>query len=87
MEFEFDPTKSTANRAKHGIDFIEAQQSWGDTRLLEVPTRTSDEPRFVAIGVVGEKHWAEIYTYRESAIRLISVRRARKEEVEYYESA
>ncbi|MSO62009.1 MAG: hypothetical protein EXQ50_07965 [Acidobacteria bacterium] len=30
MEFEFDPAKSAANKAKHGIDFVEAQEFWND---------------------------------------------------------
>ena len=30
VEFEFDATKSAANRAKHGIDFVEAQSIWND---------------------------------------------------------
>jgi uncharacterized protein len=87
MHFEFDPAKSDANKSKHGIDFEEAIQLWDDPMLLEVPARTTDEPRFMAIGLIGQKHWSAIYTFREPAIRLISVRRARKEEVAYYESA
>ncbi len=35
MEFEFDDKKSKANKKKHGIDFIEAQQIWGDQALNE----------------------------------------------------
>ncbi|MFI5175745.1 MAG: BrnT family toxin, partial [Terriglobia bacterium] len=46
MEFEFDPQKSGANQAKHGIDFIEAQKLWEDSDVLEIPARTDDEPRF-----------------------------------------
>jgi uncharacterized DUF497 family protein len=54
--------------------------------LLEIPARTSDEPRFVIIGKIGEKHWSVVITYRQDRIRIISVRRSRKEEVEIYES-
>ena len=86
MNFEFDPKKSYANRNKHGIDFIEAQALWNDIDLLEVPARTIDEPRFLVIGKIGEKIWSGIITYRGENIRIISVRRARKEEVELYES-
>jgi uncharacterized protein len=87
MIFEFDPAKSISNKAKHGIDFEEAKRLWDDFRLLEAPALTADEPRFVAVGVIDQKHWTAIFTYRETAIRLISVRRARKEEVSHYESA
>ena len=46
MTFEFDPAKSEVNRRKHGIDFIAAQALWRDPALLEIPARTTDEPRF-----------------------------------------
>ena len=85
MEFEFDPEKSQANKAKHGIDFIEAQLLWLDDMLLEIPARTSNEPRFLIIGAIGNRHWSAVVTYREDRIRIISVRRSRKEEVEIYE--
>ena len=85
MEFEFDPEKSQVNKAKHGIDFIEAQLLWLDDMLLEIPARTSDEPRFLIIGTIGRKHWSAVITYRQDRIRIISVRRSRKEEVEIYE--
>ncbi len=86
MIFEFDPAKSKANKTKHGIDFIDAQELWSDPDLLEVPAKTTDEQRFIVIGKLDEKHWAGIITYREGNIRIISVRRARDEEVELYES-
>jgi uncharacterized DUF497 family protein len=56
MDFEYDAEKSAANKAKHGIDFEEAQALWNDARLLEAPARTDDEPRFLAVGRIGEKH-------------------------------
>jgi uncharacterized protein len=86
MSFEFDPAKSETNRAKHGIDFVEAQCLWDDPMLLEVPARTDDEPRYLVIGVIAGKHWSAVITYRKSNVRLISVRRARTEEVAFYES-
>jgi len=86
MEFEFDPKKSEINKKKHGIDFIEAQLLWEDTDLIEIPARTSDEPRYLAIGMISGKHWSGVITYRGENIRIISVRQSRKEEVEIYES-
>jgi uncharacterized DUF497 family protein len=84
--FEFDAAKSESNRAKHGINFIEAQSLWSDPMLLEIPAKTEDEPRFLAVGQIDGKHWSAVITYRGSHIRLISVRRARTEEVALYES-
>ena len=75
MEFAFDPAKSAANLEKHGIDFVTAQQLWGDPALLEIPARTQGVPRFVIIAQLHNKHWSDVITYRGSAIRRISVRR------------
>ena len=86
MEFEFDHRKSPANKKKHGIDFIEAQALWDDPDLLEIPAKTTDEPRYLVVGIISEKHWSGIITYRKDKIRIISVRRSRPEEVELYES-
>ena len=85
MEFEFDDDKSRSNRQKHGIDFSKARDLWSDPDLIEVPARTSDEPRFVVIGRVGGRHWSAIITDREERIRIISVRRSRPEEIAIYE--
>ncbi|BFU90275.1 MAG: toxin [Nitrospira sp.] len=84
MDFEFDAAKSKANREKHGIDFVEAQQLWEDEDRLEIPARTEDEPRYVLIATLRQKLWSAFFTYRKGRIRLISVRRARKEERERY---
>jgi uncharacterized DUF497 family protein len=86
MRFEYDPDKSAENRRKHGIDFEEAQALWADPALVEIPARTSDEPRWLLIGKIDEKHWSAVITRREENIRLISVRRSRDEEVRIYES-
>jgi uncharacterized DUF497 family protein len=85
MEFEFDPRKSQSNREKHGSDFVAAQAIWEDPALLEIPARTLDEPRWLVIGRIGRKHWSAVITLRGQAIRLISVRRSRPEEIQLYE--
>jgi len=86
MKFEYDPDKSRSNKAKHDIDFEEAQALWADSNLVEIRARTEDEERFLVIGKILDKHWSGIITYRGNAIRLISVRRSRPEEVRLYES-
>jgi len=86
MEFEFDNRKSVSNKRKHGIDFADARALWDDPDLIEIPARTADEPRYVVIGKIGTKHWSGVVTRRQDGIRIISVRRSRKEEVEIYES-
>jgi uncharacterized protein len=86
MDFEFDPHKSATNTEKHGISFAEAQKLWEDRDRLLIPARTQNEPRFMLIGKIGQKHWSVIFTYRGETIRIISARRAREEEVNAYEN-
>ena len=85
MEFEFDPRKSAANKEKHGIDFIKAQVIWLAPDRIEIPARTEDEPRLFVIGTVEGEHWSAVITYRGERIRIISVRRSRREEIKIYE--
>ena len=87
MEFEFDENKSGSNKVKHGIDFREAQVLWNDPDLIEIPAKTSDEPRFLVIGRIAGKPWSAVITYRTDRIRIISVRRAGPKEIEIYEGA
>jgi uncharacterized protein len=86
MDFEFDKNKSDINKQKHGIDFNESIKLWEDYDYIEIPVKTSDEPRFLVIGKIDNKYWTGIITYRSEKIRIISVRRSRKEEIDIYES-
>ena len=86
ITFEFDEAKSQVNLLKHGISFDDAQALWGDPRLLEIPAKIDDEPRYLVIGLIYEKCWSAVITYRGTNIRIISVRRSRTEEVALYES-
>ena len=86
MEFNYNPTKSMANQVKHGINFKDAQQLWEDSGLQVIKARTADEPRWLAIGRIGEKHWSAVFTPRCEIIRIISVRRSRQKEIALYES-
>jgi len=86
MEFDFDKRKNQINKKKHGIDFIEAQALWNDPDRIEIPAKTIDEERFLLIGKISDTYWSGIITYRNEKVRIISVRRSRKEEIEIYES-
>jgi len=85
MEFEFDPEKSESNKEKHGIDFSAAQALWDDSDVIEIPARTLDEPRYLVVGKIAQRHWSAVITYRGEAVRIISVRRSRETEIEIYE--
>ena len=86
MHFEHDPDKNSLNIEKHGISFDAAKDLWNDPHLLEISAKDIDEPRFLMIGKINDKHWSAITTYRNNNIRIISVRRSRKKEIELYES-
>jgi uncharacterized protein len=83
--FEFDPAKSAANKVKHGIDFVEAQAIWQDEDRIEQAAKSDAEVRQLTVGRLGDLAWCAVYTFRRDVVRLISVRRARDEEVKAYE--
>jgi uncharacterized DUF497 family protein len=85
MQYEYDPVKSAANKEKHGINFEEAQTLWDDEYRIEADTRSGSEARYAVIGQVSGLMWTAICTDRGQHIRIISVRRARKEEAVLYE--
>ena len=86
MEFQWDDNKNQANIAKHGIDFEKAQELWQDPFRVEIEAKYLSESRFMVIGKIDNKHWSAIITYRQNTVRIISVRRAKKNEVNLYES-
>jgi uncharacterized protein len=83
--FEFDPEKSAANLAKHGIDFEMAQELWLDEHKVFGPTASPDEERWMLVAALNGRLWSAIYTWRGGNIRLISVRRSRTDEAYVYE--
>ena len=85
MKFEWDEKKSRANKSKHGIDFNTAADLWDASGRIEIQTNFSKENRNALIAKTGDKLWTAIFTRREDAIRIISVRRARKKEAKLYE--
>jgi len=85
LGFEFDLEKSRSNMKKHGIDFVDAQGLWEDPERLIEPARIIDEPRYMIVGMLGDKHWSAFFTHRDDRIRIISVRRSRRKEISLYE--
>jgi hypothetical protein len=77
--------KSAANKAKHGIDFVEAQVLWMHDDHVEQPARSDTESRVRIIGRIQQTLWAAFVTYRhEDTIRIISIRRARADDKAQY---
>ncbi|NCW28635.1 MAG: BrnT family toxin [Verrucomicrobia bacterium] len=84
MEFEFDQAKSEANRLKHGIDFVQAQELWKDLYALQIQAKSDTEPRFALIASMQGKVWSVFFAERNSKIRIISARRSRINEEDLY---
>lgn len=84
MAFEFDPRKSEINKAKHGIDFVEALALCKSKHVL-LGAKDALEKRYMAIGTIAGQHWSAIITYRGATIRIISVRKSTPSEIDTYE--
>jgi hypothetical protein len=82
--FDWDTRKSASNLIKPGIDFEDAIEIFYGPVILRRSDR-NDEERWVAIGHSENRLIAVVFTRRADVIRIISARRARKnEEIEYH---
>jgi uncharacterized protein len=85
MDFEFDEGKRLKNIERHGIDFRDVDLLFGNP-YLENPAKTVDgEKRWLATGMIDDIHVTVVFTWRDSVIRIISMRRARNGERKRYQ--
>ena len=85
MSYEWDERKRRANVKKHSIDFIDVPQVFdGDVVILPDERFDYGEPRFIAIGILKNLVVVVAYTERDENIRIISARKATKNEQIYY---
>lgn len=87
MIFAYDPDKSASNRTKHGIDFEATQELWSDPRILMADLHYPLEQRYLVVGRIGDRHRTAVCTDRGDKVRIISVPRARTDEVARYDQA
>lgn len=87
MDFEWDPEKDAANLAKHGIDVIDAQAVFDDPARIEVDSSRPEhgEHRRKVVGTIDGRVFAVIFTKRGEKKRIISARRARRDERAEYD--
>ena len=80
-DYDWDSDKRDSNRIKHGIDFQVARRIF-EGPVLEVRSDKfgKDEPRWLAIGIVDGAEITLVYTVRNNLCRIISARRAHKNE-------
>ena len=87
MKYEWDDDKQRINLIKHGIDFQVALEFEWDTALETVDDRRDyAESRWVALGLVKDRLYVLVYTIRVENIRVNSLRKANKREVQFYEN-
>ena len=89
MRVEWDPDKAQRNRQKHGIFFADAVSILEDPLAMTIrDPEARSEDRFVAMGADAlGKVLVVVYTWRGSAARLISARRATRAERRQYEES
>lgn len=87
MDYEWDPAKSRANFAKHGIRFADATSALEDELALTIADPDCDEEeRWVTLGIdLLHRFIVVVWTSRGEAVRLISARRATAGERHQYE--
>jgi uncharacterized DUF497 family protein len=81
MEFEWDEAKNRANIAKHGISFGEASGIFDGSTYERVDARQDyGETRYTGIGLAGGRELFVVFTWRGRVRRIISARRASRDE-------
>ena len=90
LDFEWDERKAAVNRRKHGVSFEEARTVFVDEAALQIPDpqHSEDEDRFIMLGMsIRLRVLVVCHCYRESdeVIRIISARKADREERHQYE--
>ncbi|MGQ0446356.1 MAG: BrnT family toxin [Beijerinckiaceae bacterium] len=84
MLFEWDETKREANLKKHGFDLLDAVHLFDGRPVVTYPSPRNSEERVVTVGILAETFVAVVWTERNNAVRLISLRRARNAERQAY---
>ena len=90
MEIVWDPAKASTNVSKHGVTFEEAAAIFGDplAYTFRDPDHSIGESRFLTIGLSGQARVIIVsYSERSQVIRLISARRATRQERKIYEES
>lgn len=85
MEFEWDENKAQANLRKHRVDFADAATVLSDERAIVISDDEPDEERYVVLGMDAlGRVLVVVYTPRGDQIRLLSARRATRNERAQY---
>ena len=85
-EITFDPSKSDANARRRGLPFSLAKDDfdWTTAQVIEDTRRSYGEKRYRAIGFIGDRLHAVVYSPRDGALRIVSLRKANQREEKRY---
>jgi len=88
MTSRFDPRKDAINQARHGLSLEFGDRIFEDENHIIIPSIRPDdhEERFKVVGLVGDKLFTGVFTWRDDLARFISVRRSNKNEERAYHS-
>lgn len=89
MRFEWDENKAAQNLLKHDVSFEEAMTVFGDplSDTFNDPDHSTDERRFIIIGISERGRMLIVAHTDAEAIRIISARAATRGEREFYEES
>ena len=82
----FDPAKSEANARRRGLPFslVKDEFDWATARVTEDTRKDYGERRFRALGLIGMRLHAVVYTPRPTGMHIISLRKANRREERRY---
>ena len=85
-EITFDPAKNEANIRKRGLPFslVKDEFDWASAQVIEDSRRDYGERRFRALGFIGTRLHAVVYTPRANGMHVISLRKANRREERRY---
>ena len=89
IRFEWDRRKSRENKRKHGVSFEEAQTIFWDENAIQYydPDHSKDEDRFIMLGMsflLRVLVVCHCYRAKDSVIRILSARKADRDEKTAY---
>ena len=87
MNISYDPGKNEKNIAERGISFEQVVEfEWSSALIVEDSRKDYGEPRFQALGFIGKRLHAQVFTPRAGLVHVISLRKANRREVKRYET-
>ncbi|MEW6286608.1 MAG: BrnT family toxin [Chloroflexota bacterium] len=89
-DFEWDPDKAQRNLQKHEVSFEEASSVFDDPLFITLldDEHSDDEERYITVGILNKNRLLLVaHTDRNNRIRIISARKATKNEEKFYEEA